>query len=242
MLLPAHAGSGIAIGFREKYKTDLLDVLNNRIALVFEECKRALHDVHPALPLEPVRVLAMTVLFTPSAEFLPGYVAALERGWSPDTLRPQAAAEHLALIRQDPDAFLAHQNDPEGKGPPVTLVDGSVVPRLPCLGRWIHKDGFAGRISLRWQPGTEALPPTCPGHVGYAVVPWRRREGLASAALIELLPSARALGIAHVDLATDTDNPASIAVIEKAGGFLVGEFETPAQLGGGTHVLFRIEL
>ena len=39
--------------------------------------------MHRALPLEPVRVLAMTVLFTPSAELLPDYVAAPERGWSP---------------------------------------------------------------------------------------------------------------------------------------------------------------
>ncbi|MYA87214.1 MAG: GNAT family N-acetyltransferase [Boseongicola sp. SB0662_bin_57] len=184
----------------------------------------------------------MTVLFTPSAELLPGYVAALERGWSPDNLRPQAAAEQLALIGQDPDAFLAHQNDLEGNGPPVTLVDGSVAPRLPCLRRWIHKDGFAGRISLRWQPGTEALPPICLGHVGYAVVPWRRREGLASAALIELLPSAHALGMSHVDLATDPDNPASIGVIKNAGGLLVEEFEAPPQVGGGAHLLFRIEL
>jgi len=30
---------------------------------------------------------------------------------------------------------------------------------------------FCGQIAFRWQPGTEALPPHCLGHVGYSVVP-----------------------------------------------------------------------
>ncbi|MEO1153435.1 MAG: GNAT family N-acetyltransferase [Pseudomonadota bacterium] len=184
----------------------------------------------------------MTVLCEPTADHLPGYVAALEQGWSPDNLRPEAAAEQLASIREDSAAFLSRQSDPDGKGPPVTMPDGSVVPRLPSFRRWIMRDGFAGSIGLRWQPGTEDLPPTCLGHIGYAVVPWRRREGLASTALIALLPDARAVGLRHVDLTTDHDNPASIRVIEKAGGLFVGDITAPPQLGGGSHLLFRIVL
>jgi predicted acetyltransferase len=37
---------------------------------------------------------------------------------------------------------------------------------------------FCGSIGLRWLPGTEELPPHCLGHIGYAVVPWKRRLGL----------------------------------------------------------------
>ncbi|HVZ78394.1 MAG TPA: hypothetical protein VG818_10470, partial [Gemmatimonadaceae bacterium] len=76
-------------------------------------------------------------LVWPSAEFLPGYVEALERGWSPDTQRPEAAHEELAQIAHDPAAFLAAQVDREANGPAVVLPDGSTVPRLPAYRRWI---------------------------------------------------------------------------------------------------------
>ncbi|MEO1538118.1 MAG: GNAT family N-acetyltransferase [Pseudomonadota bacterium] len=184
----------------------------------------------------------MSVLRVPSLELLPEYSAALGTGWSPNNLRPEAASEQLAQIEDDPVGFVARQTDIEAKGGPVLLPDGSTVPRLPSFRRWIFRGGFAGSIGLRWQPGTTELPPTCLGHVGYAVVPWRRREGLASTALIEILPEARALGLAHVDVTTDHDNQASAGVIEKAGGVLIGTFEAEAEVGGGQHLLFRIAL
>jgi hypothetical protein len=47
-------------------------------------------------------------LVWPSREYLPSYVAALERGWSPDNLRGLAASqEELNRIAADADAFLA---------------------------------------------------------------------------------------------------------------------------------------
>lgn len=71
-------------------------------------------------------------LVWPSREFLAGYLAALERGWSPDNMRGQAAAdEELARIASDANAFLASLVDLEGRGEPITLPDGSLVPRLP---------------------------------------------------------------------------------------------------------------
>jgi predicted acetyltransferase len=95
---------------------------------------------------------------------------------------------------------------------------------------------------LRWQPGTEDLPPTCSGHIGYAVVPWRRGEGLASAGLIAMLPQASAVGLRHVDLTSDPDNPASIRVIEKAGGVFINRFRSLPALGGHDVLLYRIVL
>ena len=47
-------------------------------------------------------------LVVPSREWLPGYVAALETGWSPDNLRAEVAREQLDAIAKDADAFLAH--------------------------------------------------------------------------------------------------------------------------------------
>ena len=48
-------------------------------------------------------------LVWPSRDYLPGYVAALERGWSPDNVRGQAAAqEELARIATDAEALPPH--------------------------------------------------------------------------------------------------------------------------------------
>src|SRR5262249_53857842 len=71
-------------------------------------------------------------LVWPSREYLPSYVAALERGWSPDNLRGSAAArEELERIAASPDAFIASLVDREATGGVITLPDGTKVPRLP---------------------------------------------------------------------------------------------------------------
>jgi predicted acetyltransferase len=124
----------------------------------------------------------MTLVW-PSREYLPSYVAALERGWSPDNIRGAVAAqEELARIAANPDAFLASLIDKDGAGGPITLPDGTTAPRLPGYRRWLWDGEFCGSIGLRWQRGTEALPPHCLGHIGYAVVPWKQRRGHASGA------------------------------------------------------------
>lgn len=183
-----------------------------------------------------------TLLVRPAQQHLESYRAALRTGWSPNNLRPEAANEELAEIAADADLFLARMEDRDAKGVPVILPDGSFVTRLPSLRRWIWSDGFCGSIGIRWQPGTEDLPPTCRGHIGYAVVPWRRGEGLATAAVLEILPIARSIGLRHVDLTADPDNIASIRVMEKAGATYLGTFTTPEALGGVTDSLYRIML
>jgi predicted acetyltransferase len=181
-------------------------------------------------------------LVTPAATHLPSYVRALEQGWSPDTHRPAAAQDELARIAEDPDLFLAEHDDPEGRGPPVVLPDGTMVPRLPGIGRWLWDGEFCGAIGLRWQPGTTALPPHCLGHIGYSVVPWKRQRGYATRALGLLLPEARRVGLPWVELTTDVANIASQRVIEANGGVLVERFERPASSGGGESLRFRIAL
>ena len=179
----------------------------------------------------------------PAGEYLASYRVALERGWSPNTMDPTAGRVELQRIRLDPLSFLASQHDPGGTGEPITLPDGSVVPRLPGYRKWIWDDDFAGVISVRWQPGTAALPPHVLGHIGYTVVPWKRRRGLATAALRELLPDIRELGLPYVELTTDVDNLASQKVISANGGVLVERFTKPTAYGPDSPALrWRIEL
>lgn len=181
-------------------------------------------------------------LLIPSIDGIPAYVSALKKGWSPDNLRPEAADEQIAAISKDAASFVSKLDDPTAKAGPLTLPDGSQVPRLPSIRRWIWDNEFCGHISLRWKPGTEELPPTCSGHIGYAVVPWRQGEGLASAALVAILPEAKAAGLKYVEITTSPDNPASIRVIEKAGGVMVRTYSADKALGGHETVEYKIPL
>jgi predicted acetyltransferase len=187
-------------------------------------------------------------LVRPGPQHLAEYTAALERGWSADNLRGAAAArEELDRIAADPVAFLALMDDPDALGPPVTLPDGTVKPRLPSLRRWIWVDGadgggFAGSIGLRWAKDGAPLPPHVLGHIGYAVVPWQRRRGYATQALAALLPLARAQGLSSVEITTDPDNTASQRVVTANGGVLVERFDKGAAYGHAPGLRFRIEL
>jgi predicted acetyltransferase len=182
-------------------------------------------------------------LVKPALSYLPAYKAALERGWSFDNVRGAAAiGEELAKIAAGPAAFVASLDDPGAKGPPITLPDGSTVPRLPGFRRWMWDGDFGGSIGFRWQPGTPALPPHVLGHIGYAVVPWKRGRGYAKRALALMLAEARHTGLPFVQVTTDLDNAASQAVIRANGGQMVERFRKAASWGGKEALLFHIDL
>ncbi len=177
------------------------------------------------------------VLLPPSLDILDEYAAALRQGWSPNNVR-DVSPEQLAAIAADPAAFVAQFSAPGGT---VTLGDGRAVPRLPGPTRWMWDGAFCGAINLRYQPGTEALPEHVLGHIGYGVVPWKRRRGHATEALRLILPFARDAGLRHVDLTCDDDNRPSQLVIEANGGQLVSR--TPeADRPGHDKLLYRIIL
>jgi predicted acetyltransferase/predicted enzyme related to lactoylglutathione lyase len=164
-------------------------------------------------------------LVWPAAQYLPSYIHALQQGWSPDNLRPEAAQEQLARIAASPDRFLAEQVDREAKGPPVILPDGRQVLRLPGYSQWMWDGEFCGLINFRWQPGSTDLPPYCLGHIGYSVVPWKRRLGYATRALRLLLKQAVKEGLPFVQIVADADNVPSQRVIETNWGKVIERFD-----------------
>jgi predicted acetyltransferase len=181
-------------------------------------------------------------LIKPSLECLPAYADALRRQWSPDNTRPAACGEELEKIAKDSAAFVTSLDDPDARGGPVMLADGSTVPRLPGFRRWLWDGEFCGHIGFRLQPGTPKLPPTCLGHIGFGVVPWKRNRGYATRALGLLLPEAKVQGLPYVELTADPDNIPSQKVILANGGAFLERFTKTTENGGGESLRFRISL
>ena len=181
-------------------------------------------------------------LVWPAKAYLPSYVSALNRGWARDETRPESGSEERAAIKANADRFLVSLVDREAKGGRIVMPDGSKVRRLPGYKCWMWDGEFCGTIGFRWQPGTEALPPHCLGHIGYGVVPWKQRRGYAREALRQLLPHARAEGLRYVEITTDPENLASQRVIEANGGVLFERFTKPAQFGATPGLRYRIAL
>ena len=190
-----------------------------------------------------------TRILRPTPALLSGFRAALQRGWSADNLRGAvAASETLQRLDTDPASFFMTTDDPQALGPPVTLPDGTQRSRIPGLQRWIWDagsggpEGFAGSINLRWMAANAALPPHVLGHIGYAVVPWKQRQGHATRALALVLPLAREQGLGSVEITTDADNIPSQKVIAANGGVLVEQFFKGEAYGNKAGLRFRIEL
>lgn len=89
--------------------------------------------------------------------------------------------------------------------------------RVPSTSRWIERDGaLVGTIALRHRLDDFLLQQG--GHIGYAVRPAARRQGIAGKALRLMLGQARELGIEPVLVCCYEENVPSRRIIEAAGG------------------------
>jgi predicted acetyltransferase len=167
-------------------------------------------------------------LAEPQAVMLESYADALKRGWSPNNVR-DVSGEQLAAIAGDPDGFLARLTATSST---YALPDGSASEQLSSMVCWMWDGEFCGVISLRYKPGTSDLPPHVAGHIGYAVVPWKRKHGYASKALKQMLAEAQSLGLPEVIITTDAGNVASRTVIERNRGQRAGTWSHPSLQGG----------
>ncbi|MGZ2404143.1 RimJ/RimL family protein N-acetyltransferase [Rhizobium ruizarguesonis] len=162
---------------------------------------------------DPAKPAGRVVLLPPDLANLSGFEAALAAGWSPDPRRAGDEAyvhSELQWLRQDRSRLL-DDLIPDGR-----WRAGSGSPPLTTRLFWIWDGEFCGSISLRFQAGTEELPQEVSGHVGYSVVPWKQRNGHATAALRLLLGVAAKEGLDRLVILCNEDNDASRRVIAMA--------------------------
>lgn len=181
-------------------------------------------------------------LVIPGPGTVDGYLEALRLGWSPRTTDPDFWRVELDRYAEDPERFLDVFTEQDPGGRTIELPDGTLVPRIPGLTRWMWDGEFCGAINLRWVPGTAELPEHVLGHIGYSVVPWKQRRGYATEALRQMLDVARGVGLPYVEITTQPDNDGSQKVILANGAVALGEFVEPAQYGGHIGLKYRIDL
>jgi predicted acetyltransferase len=149
------------------------------------------------------------ILVKPSTEFESEYVAMVREFLQTD----EGWFNNFELALTDFPAFV-HELEDEALG--IDLPPGIV----PQQTYWLVKDGSTVVGEIRLRPHLTPPFEQHNGHIGYNIRPSERRKGYATCQLALLLDEARKQDLTRVMLTIDRENPASVCVIEKNGGWL----------------------
>jgi predicted acetyltransferase len=160
-------------------------------------------------------------LVPPSADWLPAFL---------DLAREFHAhgEPRYAETLRDPEAYLRRRVQyatgfdlPADRAPETTfwLVAGEGKPDGPASPQLLAVSGVRHRLT----PQLTQIG----GHIGYAVRPGARRQGVGTALLALALAEARKLGLTRVLLTCDVSNIGSARIIQRNGGVLEDERNVP---------------
>ncbi|HLX57711.1 MAG TPA: GNAT family N-acetyltransferase [Ktedonobacteraceae bacterium] len=155
-------------------------------------------------------------LVKPSLAFEAEYVAMVRESLQTD----EDWFNNFPLALDDFPAFVQElQDEAQGIGLPPGIV--------PQQTYWLvnEENSILGEIRLR----PHLTPPfeQHNSHIGYNTRPSQRGKGYATCQLALVLDEARQIGLTRVMLTIDSDNPASVRVIEKNGGKLDWQRTSP---------------
>lgn len=151
------------------------------------------------------------ILIKPSTEYLISYIEFSEQ------LEKEGNKERFSLdeARKDPNAYIEKMKILETEG------CKTIAPYLvPTTILWLIKEEnneVIGRLSIRHNLGNKFLK-DFGGHIGYAVKPEYRRQGIGGFLLEEGLKFAEKIGIHEVLITCDEGNIPSKKIIEQRGG------------------------
>lgn len=161
-------------------------------------------------------MVSMPALVPPTVVVRHSFLTAMDEFVAEGARRSQTAdwIEENAPAWHDPELFSGFVESLHAQALEETARPAGFVPTTTLW--WVDGADYLGRVAVRHRLNEFLL--AVGGHIGYDVRPSRRREGHATAMLRATLPHARALGIDSALVTCDTDNTASIRVIEAAGG------------------------
>lgn len=156
------------------------------------------------------------ILIKPSTEYLTSYIEFAEQ------LEEEGKKERFSLdqAKKDPDTYIKNMK--------ILEIESckAIAPYLvPTTILWLiqeNNDEVIGRLSIRHSLGNDFLK-NFGGHLGYAVKPTYRKQGIGGFLLGEGLKFAKKIAISEVVITCDEDNIPSKKIIEKGGGRYIGK-------------------